>query len=138
MKRILAIAIVFLLLPAAALCQSLQLETKFTSTKHMSQAQEALSGSCWLCIKDGGGGVFFQTSVSVGGSTIQPFNMPPSGIQGVWVQCPKKGGGMLTDWQAGNVFSRRMASGMNRYSCEIHFTAWYFMWINYEDTVRLH
>ncbi len=133
MKRISAMAILFLLLPAAGFCESLKMESKFSSEKS-SEALKILKGSCWLCIKNGNGQVFFQTTVSVaGGSTTLPLNIPPSGISGVWVQCPKKEGGMLTNWFPGDfTYHRRVTLAMYRltkYSCTIGFAPpAYFLW----------
>ena len=139
MKRFLATVILFLSLSVAEPCQSLELETKFSSWEHMSQAKEYLAGSCWLCIKDGRGQVFFQTNVNVaGGSTFHQINIPPSGIQGAWVQCPTKDGELLTYWQAGNLFAPRIALGMTSYKCDVMYTAHYFMWFHYGDAVAVH
>jgi hypothetical protein len=143
MKRVLAVAIAILLLPAAAPCQSLRLETKFNSAKS-SEAMKELTGSCWLCIKDGSCQVFFQTSVNVaGGSTTHPFYIPPSGISGVWVQCPKKGGRMLTDWLSGDfTYHRRVTLAAHRlttFYCTVGFAGTpYFLWIPIgQSAVRL-
>ena len=125
MKRILTVAFLLILLPVAAFCQSYTLETKFISTD-AADALETLRGDCWLCVKDGNGRIFYQTGFNVaGGPVVLPFNIPPAGISGVWVQCPDKEGKMLTDWLPGDfTYHRRVtlaAYQLTNYFCSVGF-----------------